>query len=120
MAVVSGARRPGGLAVLVLLAVLWTALSVPVHDGTSTSRDEATVDSSFVTAVAPARTIGRLAAEPTALHDGLTLLGAVPSSVPAVALARLESSHAGVTPALRAAHRPTVGDRAPPSRLLDL
>lgn len=117
----SSARRPGGLAVLVLLAVLWTALSVPVHDGTPESRDDvATLGSSNVAAVAPARTVGRVAAEPSPVHDALTLLGAVPSGVPTFVLAQLESLHAGVTPALRAAHRPTVGDRAPPSRLSDL
>lgn len=131
MAVVSTARRPGRLALLALLAAILTALgmSVSPHDdgAVSTTQEpwgaDAAADGSFVQAVAPARAIGRLAAEPSLLSvhgpGDLTPFGAMPSTV-SPPLMRLGGQHIRVTPRLRAAHRPTVGDRAPPVRQSDL
>jgi hypothetical protein len=132
MAVVSWARRPAGLAVVVLLAAVLAAVGVPVPlhgDGAGSmapaSRGAgAAVDGSLVEVVAPVRAVGRLAAEPSLLgvhgHGEPMLFGTVPSGVPLVALMRLGGHQLRVMPAARAAHRLTVGDRAPPFRLSDL
>lgn len=129
MAVVRPARRPGRLALVVLLAALLTALGMLVdpHDGVSAAPEsrgaDAAAGASFVAAVAPVRAVGRLAAEPSplGLHGPAAplLAGTMPGAAPPPALMRLGGQHTNVTPRLRAV-RPTVGDRAPPVRLSDL
>jgi hypothetical protein len=122
MATVGNARRPIGLAVAVLLASVLTALGVSVaaHDAESRSSGAA-VDNSLAT---PARAMGRLAVEPSPVsvhgHGELVLFGAVPDGAPATVLPLLSGYGTAATPTPPVAHRPAVGDRAPPLRLSDL
>jgi hypothetical protein len=123
MAVVSRTRWPSGLAVFVLLAIVWAALSVSVHTAPLAQRSPGDAIAGSVTqAVTPARAIGRPAAEPTpsVVHGEPTLLGVLSGDVPAVVLARLDSDHVDAFPAPLAAHHPGVGGRAPPFRQSDL
>jgi len=120
MATVSRTRRSG---VVALLAAALAALGVlvfpqhldaPRHAG-------AAADGSFVAAVAPpVRAVGRVVAEPPpSAHGESTPFGVVPDNAPPVALPRLGIDRAVAVPALRAAHRPSVGGRAPPLRQSD-
>jgi hypothetical protein len=107
-----------------MLAVALAALGVfvspqhvdaPRHAG-------AAADGSYVAAVAPpVRTVGRVVAEPPpSAHGESTPFGVAPDNAPPVALPRLGTDRAEAMPALRAAHRPSVGGRAPPLRQSDL
>jgi hypothetical protein len=125
-------RRPGWLALVVLLAALLAVLGMAfsVHgQGVASSTPEprgadAAADGVSVEAVAPVRSVGRPAVEPSPLgvHGSgeLVAFGTTPNAAPLPALMRLGGHHASVLPRLRAALRPAVGDRAPPNRLSDL
>jgi hypothetical protein len=121
MATVSNARRPIGLAVAVLLAAVLTALGVSVAAHGESRSSGAAVDNSLAT---PARAMGRLAVEPSPIsvhgHGELVLFGAVPDGAPATVLPLLSGYGTAATPTPPVAHRPCVGDRAPPLRLSDL
>jgi hypothetical protein len=130
MAVVSGARRPGGPAAL-LLAVVLAVLGTSVHlpgDGDRWAAAEprhagATVDASFVPVVAPVRPVGRSGHEPSPpdSHGSLNAgpIGMAPADVPPVVWMRLGDRHESGEPVLLAPHRSSLGDRAPPLRLSD-
>jgi hypothetical protein len=123
MTVVSRTRRPSGLAVFVLLAVVLAALSSSAHTAPPAARKPGvTVESSVAQALTPIRAIGRPAAEPTpsVVHSEPKPLGVLSGAVPSIVLARLDSGHADALPAPLAAHHPGVGGRAPPFRLSDL
>jgi len=113
---VSGARRPGGL-VVVLLAVLLAVLgmSVALHGDSGNaaeSRDAGpAVDASFVQVVAPLR---RVAAEPLSTHGESTLLGTIPHGAYPAVVTRLIDLDTEVTPVSRLARLVVAGDRAPP------
>lgn len=129
---VSVVRRPGWLALAVLLAallaVLGMAFSTHGQSAASTSPAprgaDAAADGLSVKVVAPVRSIGRPVVEPSPLSvhgpSELVPFGTTPNAAPPPALMRLGDHHTNVMPRLRAALRPAVGDRAPPTRLSDL
>lgn len=133
MAVASGLRRPGRLVVMVLLAVLLTALGVVAQlqggGGRAAPASEpwgpgAAVDGSHVNVMPPVRSVGRPAAEPALLTvygaAEPVPLGTLPLGVPPSVLPLLDGRDVDVSLALRAAHQPTVSGRAPPFRQPDL
>jgi hypothetical protein len=117
----SRTRRSG---VVALLAVALTALGVfafPQHVDVARGTSAA-AEGSYVAAVAPpVRAVGRVVAEPPpSTHGGSTPFGVVPDNAVPVALPRLAVDRAETPPAPRAAHRPSIGGRAPPLRQSDL
>lgn len=124
-------HRPGRPAVLVLLAAVLTSLGLfsALHLGDTAASAEshgtnAVIDGSVSKAIAPVRAAGRLAAEPSLLgvhgHGDLPLFGTVPHGPASTTLLRLSGVHSDSTLPSRAAHLVALGDRAPPSRQLDL
>ncbi|WP_410660958.1 hypothetical protein [Amycolatopsis sp. lyj-112] len=124
-------HRRGRPAVPALLAAVLTALGLfsVLFSGDTAAAAESpgtnvVVDASVSKAIAPARAAGRLAAEPSLLgvhgHGDLPLFGAVPQGPASTTLLRLSGVHSDITLPSRAAHLVALGDRAPPSRLLDL
>lgn len=108
-----------------MLAVALAALGVfisPQYADAARSADAA-VDGSTVAAVAPpVRAVGRLATEPPPVsygHGAPAPFGVTPDAAPPVTLPRLGVDRVEVPLAPRAAHRPSMGGRAPPLRQSD-
>jgi hypothetical protein len=123
MAQASGVRRPSRVALLLSLVAILGVLSAPLPwHGVALLAGPAgpglTAGGPHGDATAPARAVGRPAAEPSlvCVHGPAEPFGTMPSPVPPSALARIVGHDTTVKPAPRAAHRATVGDRAPPAR----